>query len=281
MLSSEVSGQKANTHHLEIEVSQMQDSMRDRNAIFNSEIANLQSSIRSERELQLQKSGFTEQEIAAFLSRKIHEAVDDSKREILSLETMLNCEGEVARLYKGRFEEITKVTSGMDSETKTLTLALKDRLDREVSASGSKEATISELRDEVEDVRKQYRMEKWQADLNERNKDKFLKALSEQERACRLHTFLWLQDPYIKFSHLCPRHPNIKKSLVSALSTLNAWCAKKMTPQWMCSLSSRSSLSKYKKKYIGSFSTKQIVHIYQTKTFVSQKNYIKLKILIK
>ena len=61
---------------------------------------------------------------------------------------MLNCEGEVARLYKGRFEEITKVTSGMDSETKTLTLALKDRLDREVSASGSKEATISELRDE-------------------------------------------------------------------------------------------------------------------------------------
>ena len=183
VLSSEVSAQKANTHHLEIEVSQMQDSMRDRNAIFNSEIANLQSSIRSERELQLQKSGFTEQEIAAFLSRKIHEAVDESKREILSLETMLNCEGEVARLYKGRFEEITKVTSGMDSETKTLTLALKDRLDREVSASGSKEATISELRDEVEDVRKQYRMEKWQADLNERNKDKFLKELSEQERA--------------------------------------------------------------------------------------------------
>lgn len=70
--SNELLMQKANSQHHESEVSLLQSTLRDRSAIFNSEVANLQSVIQNQRDLQVQRSGFTEEEIRSYLVRKLN-----------------------------------------------------------------------------------------------------------------------------------------------------------------------------------------------------------------
>ena len=126
MMNNEISIQRANIKHHESEVSLMRNSMRDRLAIFNSELSNLQSTIQNQRELQIQRSGFTEDEVVSFIRRKIDEANKQSESEIMKLNATLQSEHGVARMYKERYHDLTKGTSGKEPQSDALVRALKD-----------------------------------------------------------------------------------------------------------------------------------------------------------
>ncbi|MCV6577000.1 MAG: hypothetical protein OIF58_14840, partial [Cohaesibacter sp.] len=66
MMNNEIAVQRTSIKHHESEVSLMQSSMKDRHAIFNSELMSLQSTIQSQREMQIQRAGFTEEEVMSF-----------------------------------------------------------------------------------------------------------------------------------------------------------------------------------------------------------------------
>ncbi|MCV6576344.1 MAG: hypothetical protein OIF58_11465, partial [Cohaesibacter sp.] len=89
MMNNEIAIQRNSIRHHESEVSLMQSSMKDRHAIFNSELMNLQSTIHSQRELQIQRAGFTEEEVMSFIQKKIDESNRRSESEIMQLNTML------------------------------------------------------------------------------------------------------------------------------------------------------------------------------------------------
>ena len=89
MMQNEISVQRTSIKNQESEMSLMQNSMRDRLSIFNSEVSNLQSTIQNQRELQIQRSGFTEEEVMSFISRKIDEANRRSESEIMKLSNEL------------------------------------------------------------------------------------------------------------------------------------------------------------------------------------------------
>ena len=152
MMKNEISIQRANIKNQESEISLMQSSMRDRLTIFNSEISNLQSTIQSQRELQVQRSGFTEEQVTSFIRRKIDEANKQSESEIMRLNNTLQSEYHVARMYRGRFDDITKGISDKEPTADVLVQALKDRLDREASYIDSQEVKINNLRDQLADA---------------------------------------------------------------------------------------------------------------------------------
>ena len=104
MMNNEIAVQRNSIRHHESEISLMQSSMKDRHAIFNSELVSLQSTIQSQREMQIQRAGFNEEEVMSFIQKKIDESNRRSESEIMQLNTMLQSEHDVARIYKGRFE---------------------------------------------------------------------------------------------------------------------------------------------------------------------------------
>ena len=67
VLSSELLMSKANSQHHEAEVPLIQS----RSSILQSEVANLQSIIQSQKNQQVQKEGFTEEKIKSHLLRKV------------------------------------------------------------------------------------------------------------------------------------------------------------------------------------------------------------------
>ena len=125
MMNNEISIQRANIKNHESEISIMQSSMRDRLAIFNSELSNLQSTIQNQRELPVQRSGFTEEEVISFIRRKIEEANKQSESEIMKLNTTLQSEYNVARMYRGRYDDLTKGTSGKEPKSDPLVQGIK------------------------------------------------------------------------------------------------------------------------------------------------------------
>ena len=100
MMNNEVAVQRNSIRHHESEVSLMQSSMKDRHAIFNSELMSLQSTIQSQREMQIQRAGFNEEEVMSFIQKKIDESNRRSESEIMQLNTMLQSEHDVARIYQ-------------------------------------------------------------------------------------------------------------------------------------------------------------------------------------
>ena len=67
----------------------MKNSMHDRMTIYNSEISNLQATIQNQSKLQLQHSGFTEDEIRTYIIKKISLAEDEYKQESNSLKAII------------------------------------------------------------------------------------------------------------------------------------------------------------------------------------------------
>ena len=59
-LSNELLTAKSRFHQQENELSLMKNSLNERSAIYHSEIFNLQAMVKSQNELQLQRTGFTE-----------------------------------------------------------------------------------------------------------------------------------------------------------------------------------------------------------------------------
>ena len=182
MMKNETSIQRANIKNQESEISLMQSSMRDRLAIFNSEISNLQSTIQNQRELQIQRSGFTEEEVMSFIRRKIDEANKQSESEIMRLNNTLQSEYHVARMHRGRFDDITKGISDKEPTADDLVQALKDRLDREASYIDSQEVKINNLKGQLADVQVELYSEKREITNKEKKNEKILKELSDKGR---------------------------------------------------------------------------------------------------
>ena len=182
MMNNEISIQRANIKHHESEVSLMQNSMRDRLAIFNSELSNLQPTIQNQRELlQVQRSGFTEEEVISFIRRKIDEANKQSALEIMKLNTTIQSEYNVAKMHKGRYDDLTKGTSGKEPTSDALVQALKDRLDREASYVDSQETKIVDLKDQLADTKVELYSEKREVTNREQKNEKILEELSDKE----------------------------------------------------------------------------------------------------
>ena len=182
MMKNEISTQRTNIKNQESEMSLMQNSMRDRLSIFNSEISNLQSTIQNQRELQIQRSGFTEEEVMSFIKRKIDEANRQSESEIMRLSNALQSENNAARIYRGRFDDITKGTSGKDPNSDSLVIALKDRLDREASYLDSQGTKIVDLKNQIADVNLELHSEKQEVMNRERKSERILEKLIDKER---------------------------------------------------------------------------------------------------
>ena len=182
MMKNEISIQRTNIKNQESEMSLMQSSMRDRLSIFNSEISNLQSTIQNQRELQIQRSGFTEEEVMSFIKRKIDEANKQSESEIMRLSNALQNEYNVARKYQGRFDDITKGTNGKDPISDALVIALKDRLDHEASYVDSQETKIVDLKSQLSDINLELHSEKQEVINKERKSERILEKLIDRER---------------------------------------------------------------------------------------------------
>lgn len=122
---------KARSQHYEAEVSLMQNSLKDRTAIFNSQFANLQATVQNQKDLQVQRSWFTKEETKANLILKLSQYQDEFRQGSFTLQSMMQSENDVAKEYKSRYETITQVTPGGDPATESAINALKDRLDNE------------------------------------------------------------------------------------------------------------------------------------------------------
>ena len=172
VLRSELVMSKANSQHPEAEISLMQNTLKDRLAIFNSEIASLQSTIQNQKDLQVQRSGFTEEEIrsylTAYLIRKISAYQDEFRQESMTLQSMMRSESDVAKLYKSRYEDITQVTMGSDSNTENIMKALKDRLDHEVDLTDHYRSKRDEADQKRVELEAKLRVEESEAKNNEK-----------------------------------------------------------------------------------------------------------------
>lgn len=170
VLSNELLMSKANSQHHEAEVSLMQNALRDRSAIFNSEVANLQSAIQNQRELQVQKSGFTEEEIKSFLVRKLAMYCAEFQQESMTLQSMIQSEGDIAKLYKGRYEDIAQSAVGTDSNSEIIMKALKSRLDYEADNTDFHRVKRDEAVQEMRDMRTEFTVKEYEYEAEKGDK---------------------------------------------------------------------------------------------------------------
>ena len=127
-LRNELLNAKSSYHHQENEISLMKNSMNERTAIYHSEMSNLQAIVKSQNELQLQHTGFTEDEIRAYIMKKITHAENECNQESMVLKAMVQSEIEVARKFESRFESITQRSIQGDPLAEHVINALMDRL---------------------------------------------------------------------------------------------------------------------------------------------------------
>ena len=146
LLSDELLVAKVNSQQQENEISLMQKVMSDRTTLLNSEIMGLRSTIQDQSAQIAIRSGFTDEEIKEIiLPGKLAMIEDEYQHEARTQQAMIQSEGDVARLYKGRFEQLTHDSLGKDPDTDQLIKSLKNRLDQE--ANLHKELHASERQD--------------------------------------------------------------------------------------------------------------------------------------
>ena len=91
-------------------------------------------------------------------------------------------EHNVARMFRGRYDDITRGTNGKDPNSDSLVIALKDRLDREASYADTQETKIVDLRSQLSDVNLELHSEKQEVMNRERKSESFLEKLIDKER---------------------------------------------------------------------------------------------------
>ena len=127
-LSNELLNAKSSFHRQENELSLMKNSMNERSAIYHSEISNLQAMVKSQNELQLQHTGFTEDEIRAYIMKKITQAENECNQESMVLKAMIQSEIEVAKKFERRYESIAQHSIKGDPLAEHVISTLMDRL---------------------------------------------------------------------------------------------------------------------------------------------------------
>ena len=168
-LNSELLTAVARNQHQESEISLMKNSMHDRMTIYNSEISNLQATIQNQSKLQLQHSGFTEDEIRTYIIKKISLAEDEYKQESNSLKAIIQSENEVARVYLDRLEHVTQRAISDDPAAEELINALTERLKQEELDTTHYRERKKELDSEVNKLEGKYIREKHALERSEDN----------------------------------------------------------------------------------------------------------------
>ena len=128
LLSNELLNAKSRFHQQESELSRMKNSLNERSAIYQSEISNVQAMVKSQNELQLQRTGFTEDEIRAYIMKKITQAENEHNQESMMLKAMIQSENEVARMFERRYESIAQQSINGDPLAGNVINTLMDRL---------------------------------------------------------------------------------------------------------------------------------------------------------
>ena len=130
----------------------MQKVMSDRTTLLNSEIMGLRSTVQNQNAQIANRSGFTDEEVRNYLTRKLAMIEDEYRQEARTQQAMIQSEGDVARIYKGRFEHITQSSLGKDPDTDQLIKSLKSRLDQEATYTKNYMHQNDKMSDEVSDM---------------------------------------------------------------------------------------------------------------------------------
>lgn len=119
---------------------------------------------------------------------------------MMTLESNLQSEGDIARLYKGRYEDITKATNGSNPNSDNLIIALKDRLSKEADYGDYQESKKVEMANQLAVLNMELVSEKKSVKMKEETTDKVRKGLIEEERAkLRLDKELEEKEKKIEF----------------------------------------------------------------------------------
>ena len=182
LLSDELLVAKVNSQQQENEISLMQKVMSDRTTLLNSEIMGLRSTIQDQSAQIANRSGFTDEEIRNYLTRKLAMIEDEYRQEARTHQAMIQSEGDVARLYKGRFEQITQNSLGKDPDTDQLIRSLKNRLDQEATYTKNYMHQNDKMSDEVSDMTRKLNSEEYKAKQNSRVLDRTQMQLEQEEQ---------------------------------------------------------------------------------------------------
>ena len=183
VLSSELLMSKANTQHHETEASLLQNALENRSGIFKSEVASLQSMIESQKKQQIQTAGFTEEEIKSYLLQKLAEYRNEYQQERLTLQSMVQSEGDVAKLYKGRYEDITRQMASAESNPDNMVKALKKRLDSETEYTLQQMTLRSKESERLREMTTEMKIQEYEAEKSMKVSDRLRKKLEEEEQA--------------------------------------------------------------------------------------------------
>ncbi len=180
VLSSELLMSKTKLQQNETETSMLHNTLESRSSIMNSEIANLHSIIESQKKQQMMKSGFTEDEIMTYLLKKLSEFRNEYHQEQLTLQSIAQSEGDVARLYKGRYEDLTKELPGSESNSDSMVKALKTRLDNEKNYVLQQVSLRQKETDELKEVTREINAQKYENQKMKMIEDRLRKRIHEE-----------------------------------------------------------------------------------------------------
>ena len=184
ILSSELLMAKANPQHHEAEVSLMQNAMNDRSAVFNSELVNLRSTIQNQKDQIANRSGFTDEEIRSYLSKKLMMIMirDEYQQESVTYQAMIKSEGDVARLNKGRYEHIAQSALEKDPSSDKVIKSLKSRLDHEADHTEIYRRKHTKASEELNELRMELKTEEYELKQNSKVHDRTRKNDLEEEQ---------------------------------------------------------------------------------------------------
>ena len=179
VLSSELLMSKTKLQQNEAETSILHNTLENRSNILNSEIANLHSVIESQRNQQIMRSGFTE-EIKSYLLKKLSEYRNEYQQERLTLQSMAQSEGDVAKLYKSRYEDITREIPGSESNPDSMVKALKIRLDKEKEYNLQQVSIRHKETDELMELKMEMNAQKHENQKNKVVEDRLRRRMEEE-----------------------------------------------------------------------------------------------------
>ena len=182
VLSNELLSAKANSQKQEAEVSLMRTVMNDRTSILNSEIAGLRSTLQNQNAQIASKSGYTDEEIRSYLTRKLAMMRDEYHQEAMTHQVMIQSEGDVARMYKGRYELIVQNSLGKDPSTDQIIHSLTNRLEREGNSTQLYMNKHGKATEELSEVTMKLKGEEFGAKQNAKVLDRVRKRLEEEDQ---------------------------------------------------------------------------------------------------
>ena len=96
---------------------------------------------------------------------------------------MVQSEGDVAKLYKGRYEDITQQMANAESNPENMVKALKSRLNRETEYTLQQVSLRQKEGERLRDMTTEMKVQELEAEKNTKVNDRLRKKLEEEEQA--------------------------------------------------------------------------------------------------